>query len=95
MRILWSPQARDDLFRIFDHILADNPTAATAMLERIETSVTQLRDYPALGRPGTVDGTRELVVPRSPYIAAYETLDNRVHILAVRHAARLWPEAFS
>ena len=45
---------------------------------------------PYAGRPGRVEGTRELVVHESD-IVAYEVTD-AVYILTVRHSARLWPE---
>jgi len=41
-----------------------------------------------------VEGTRELVVPRTPYLVAYTVIDRQVVILAVLHHAREWPEAF-
>ena len=46
----------------------------------------------ALGRTGRVPGTRELLVPSTPYSVAY-TVDSRrdvVQVLAVIHGARLW-----
>jgi toxin ParE1/3/4 len=58
--------------------------------------VELLVDHPALGRFGRVPGTRELVVPSTPYIVAY-TVDSRrnvVQVLAVIHGARLWPAEF-
>lgn len=96
MKIVWSPEASTDLNEIFDHILAEYPSAAAELADRIEAAVTGLVEFPAKGRPGTVIGTRELVISRSPYIVAYEADDRigRIHILAVRHGARLWPEAF-
>jgi toxin ParE1/3/4 len=33
--------------------------------------VELLIDTPEMGRPGRIGGTRELVIPRTPYIAAY------------------------
>jgi len=30
-----------------------------------------LADHPAMGRPGRIAGTRELVIVRYPYIVAY------------------------
>ncbi|MCA1598486.1 MAG: type II toxin-antitoxin system RelE/ParE family toxin, partial [Chloroflexi bacterium] len=47
-----------------------------------------------LGRTGRVEGTRELVVSRTPYIVAYRVRDDEVIVLAVQHAARLWPARF-
>lgn len=48
---------------------------------------------PALGRPGRVAGTRELVLPKTPYVVAYRIME-AVEILAVMHGAREWPEGF-
>jgi hypothetical protein len=39
--------------------------------DRIETQVELLIDTPEIGRPGRIGGTRELVIPRTAYIAAY------------------------
>lgn len=61
----------DDRDRIFDFIEQDDPRAAIAVDERIATQVLVLLQFPAGGRPGRVEGTRELVVRRTPYIAAY------------------------
>jgi len=47
---------------------------------------------PGLGRPGRVEGTRELVVPRTPYIVAYTVIDDQVMILSVIHSSRRWPD---
>ncbi|WP_246526867.1 type II toxin-antitoxin system RelE/ParE family toxin [Plastoroseomonas hellenica] len=46
-----------------------------------------------LGRRGRAKGTREFVLPDTPYIIVYRVTD-RVEILAVVHAAREWPEGF-
>jgi plasmid stabilization system protein ParE len=47
-----------------------------------------------LGRPGRVEGTRELVVPRTPYIIPYTVIGDRVMILSIIHSARQWPDRF-
>lgn len=64
---------------------------AQRMLGHIQDAVNRLDDYPALGRIGRIDGTRELVVPHTPYIVAYRVRRTTVEILAVVHAARHWP----
>ena len=55
--------------RIFDYVEAANPRAAIAVDERIDAQIARLRRFPATGRPGRSEGTRELVVKRTPYIA--------------------------
>ena len=55
-------------------------------------AVTTLEDHPFLGRPGRIDGTRELVIGRYPYIVAYRQTA-AIEILAVVHTSRRWPDA--
>jgi addiction module RelE/StbE family toxin len=94
MRIVFSPQARDDLRDIFLYIAGDNPDAARAVLERIRSRITDLRDAPHLGRPGRVPGTRELVISGASYIVPYQVSGEQLQILRVYHGARQWPEGF-
>ena len=92
MRIEWSAFALADRDAIFDYIEADSPRAAVVMDDRIQGRVEQLRQFPESGRPGRIEGTRELVIDRTPYIAAYQVAGKKVCILRVLHGARLWPE---
>jgi toxin ParE1/3/4 len=45
-----------------------------------------------MGRPGRIDGTRELVINSTPYIAAYRIEGETVRILRVLHGAQQWPD---
>jgi len=45
-----------------------------------------------MGRPGRIEGTRELVVSGTPYIAAYRIVGDTVRVLRVLHGAQQWPE---
>ena len=42
-------------------------------------------------RPGRVQGTRELVVPATPFIVVYRIEATGVVILRVLHGAQKWP----
>lgn len=77
---------------IFDFIEADHPQAAVDIDERIERAASRLLQFPDSGRPGRVTGTRELVVTGTSYIIAYTTAGDRLRILRVLHASRLWPD---
>lgn len=94
MRIVWTEPARRDLRDIYLYIAQDNPYAARALQNEIWRRVTLLQDNPQLGRPGRVEGTRELVMGDSPYILPYRVRHERVEILAVFHGARMWPSRF-
>jgi addiction module RelE/StbE family toxin len=86
----WRPAARDDLLAIIDYISDDNPGAAQALKDEIETKVSRLPAHPKLYRAGRVAGTREMVV-RGNYIVIYAEDENATSVLRVLHGARQWP----
>ncbi len=92
MKLEWSVFAFADRERIFDHIEADSPRAAIAADDAIAEAARRLIDFPQSGRPGRVEGTRELVVPVLPYVLAYAIRGDEVRILRVLHAAQEWPD---
>lgn len=94
MKIRWLLRAVYDLEDLHEYIALDNPTAAAKELKKILNSVKGLKENPEIGRPGRVRGTRELVIPKSSYIAAYRVKDQVVEILRILHAARKWPKRF-
>ncbi|WP_229518234.1 type II toxin-antitoxin system RelE/ParE family toxin [Paraburkholderia terrae] len=95
MRLEWSVFALEDRDGIFDYIEEDSPRAAVVVDDRIRTQVRQLLQFPETGRPGRVEGTRELVISRTPYIAAYRITGDTVRILRVLHGAQQWPDEMS
>ncbi len=95
MKLLWSAFAMSDRDAIFTAIESRNPRAAVAVDEQIEAAAGRLAQFPQSGRPGRVPGTRELVIRRTRYVAAYTVTADAVRILRVLHGARLWPESFS
>ncbi len=79
---------------IRERIAEDNPAAATRIVLRIRMAVERLATSPGLGRPGRVAGTRELVVPGTPYIVPYRLTGDIVQIITVLHSAQKWPDRF-
>jgi toxin ParE1/3/4 len=47
-----------------------------------------LRSTPNRGRAGRAEGTRELVLPRLPYIVVYRVTESDVEILHIYHGAQ-------
>jgi toxin ParE1/3/4 len=95
MHLEWSVFAMTDREAIFEYIEADNPRAAVAVDDRIQTRVEGLAQLPRMGRPGRIEGTRELVINRTPYIVTYQVVGDTVRILRVLHGAQQWPDAMT
>ena len=94
MRVKWLTTALNNLENEARYISTDNPHAAEATVRAIVDAVENLKKYPAIGRPGRVTGTRELVVSNTPYIVPYRVRSSVIEILRVFHGARKWPEKF-
>lgn len=88
MKIRWLSLAEADLEAVEKHIAEDSPAHAVAVVLRIIESVEILIDHPGIGRPGRVDGTKELVVSDLPYIVPYRKKGEWIEILRVFHQAR-------
>lgn len=90
MRVIWTPEALQDRTDVWDYIATDNPRAAVRMDELFSDAAARLADHPKLGRPGKIQGTRELV-PHESYRLVYEISGESVWMLALVHTARQWP----
>jgi toxin ParE1/3/4 len=94
VQIRWLRIALKNLADEAEYIALDSPNAAANVVIAITQTVDSLAKYPALGRPGRVAGTRELVVSGTPYIVPYRVRAGSVEILRIFHGARKWPESF-
>jgi len=93
VRIRWTRRYLKELFAIADYIGERNPQAAARIVNEIHTKTNKLLSAnPFIGRVGEIKGTRELVIPGTPYIVAYRVRDSEVDILFVQHGARQWPD---
>ncbi|MBS3651157.1 type II toxin-antitoxin system RelE/ParE family toxin [Pseudaminobacter sp. 19-2017] len=90
MKVRWSTAANRHLDEIVEYIAFDSPAAALRMDDLLRDAARRLADFPNLGKPGAIAGTRELIPHRS-YRIVYEIDDDLVRILAVVHTSRLWP----
>ncbi len=95
MTPVWSPEAIEDIASLRAFIEQDDPAAAQRVALHIVRNVeTLLSQHPEMGRPGRVPGTRELVIPRTPFIVPYRLVGNTIQVLRVYHGARRWPDKF-
>ena len=80
-----------DINRAFDFIAEDNPRAAKTTVDRVLQALESLPELPHRGRQGRVSDTRELVIPRTSYIAIYRVDDQAVSVTRVLHSHQNWP----
>lgn len=90
MRIRWSPEAFEDLERIVRWIQKDNPSAARDVATTIYSRITSLKTFPNRGRPGRVEGSRELGLAPLPYIVVYRMKEQVVETSHIFHGAQDW-----
>ncbi len=95
MTIVWSPRAIAHLAHLRAYIAQDSPSAAGRIGAALLGAVEGLSELPSLGRPGRVAGTRELVVPGSPYVIPYRLRGGHLEIIAIFHGRQKWPKRFS
>jgi toxin ParE1/3/4 len=91
MKVVWSRRAIRHLVRLREHIEKDSEQNAALVAGRILKAVALLESHPEIGRPGRVVGTRELVVPSTPYIIPYRVRRERLELIAVFHGRQKWP----
>ncbi|WP_119390484.1 type II toxin-antitoxin system RelE/ParE family toxin [Taklimakanibacter lacteus] len=93
MRIRWTRPYLEELAAIAEYIGQHNPQAAARVVNEIHHKTKRLLSAnPFIGRVGEISGTRELVIPGTPYIVAYRVRDSEIEILFVQHGARQWPD---
>jgi toxin ParE1/3/4 len=93
--IQWTEQAAQQLYQAQEYIaLSNSEEVAAPVTMRIVSSIQQLATFPMSGRVGRVPGTRELVIPSTPFLAAYAIEKANIVVLAIYHGAQRWPEGF-
>jgi addiction module RelE/StbE family toxin len=93
MAVKWTKTALANLVSIVEYIAKDNAERAKSFALEIQAKTNSLAEFPGMGRPGRVIGTRELVVHPN-YIIPYRMRGDAVEILRVQHAAQRWPKHF-
>jgi len=88
MRIRWTPAAADDLQHIFDYLIKHEPHLARSTVISIRDAILSLQKFPNRGRHGLVEGTRELLHERLPYIVAYRVREGTIEVLHIWHPAQ-------
>lgn len=93
MRVVWTDEAKGDLTEQIRYIAARDPGAARRLRSRVHQAISQLRHTPRLGRPGTIEGTRELVIASTSYVAQYGIVGDTIEVYHLHHGRQNWREA--
>lgn len=94
MQVKWLRRALENLDEEVSYIANEDPQAARLVLQRIYDAVLLLQENPALGQPGRVHGTRELIVSDTRYLIPYRVKPQlqQIQILRVFHTSRKPPK---
>ncbi len=88
MELIWLPESRDDIGRLYDFLIDVNPSAAARAVRLIQKGAQALRDQPELGRPmDDPSKRRELVLPfgASAYVIRYRITEQTIVIIRIWH----------
>lgn len=89
MRLIrWTTEAADQLEAAIKRIQQDKFAAGREVAQAIIDRVERLPEFPGIGRPGEMKGTRELVSP--PYVVVYRYTEEIVEVLYIWHGAQDW-----
>ena len=93
MQVKWLRKALQNLDDEAEYIALEDLEAARIVVQRIVKTIDLLKDNPALGHPGRIHGTRELVVTDTRYIVPYRVRPrlDRIEILRIFHTSRRLP----
>ena len=90
MTVVWTKPARRDRIGIIKYISERDPDAAAWFNTRFSEAIKMLVCFPQSGRPGRVQGTRELVI-HTNYIIVYKLVDDAIAIVNILHASQQYP----
>jgi toxin ParE1/3/4 len=91
-RLEWSPRAGSDLLAIESFYADFSQVTADRVIAEIRRIALRLETYPAIGRPGQVRGTRELVISSYPFTLVYRITGSRIRVGRVLHQHQKYPD---
>jgi toxin ParE1/3/4 len=91
MRIRWTPPAVTDLQDISDYLKEHHPQYRQPTMRKLYDRIRSLKNTPYLGRPGRIEGTRELLFPPMPYVAVYRVHEQSIEVWRIYHTAQQRP----
>lgn len=94
LAVVWTGPAWQQYQDAMARLAEDRPQSALIQDEAITAAVARLGSYPRMGRLGRRRGTRELVVPGTPFIVVYRIQEQearQIQVIRFLHGAQQWP----
>ena len=88
MKLLYTPRALEELDKVLAYIAVSSPQGAGRVQARIQVLTELLLRHPKSGQRTSLRGMRRISATPYPYLIYYETTDQEIVIVGVRHAAR-------
>jgi addiction module RelE/StbE family toxin len=88
MRIRWTSPAAQDMQGISDYLKERHPQYRLPTMHKLYGKIQSLKETPHIGRPGRIEGTREILFTPLPYVAVYRVEGEIVEIWRIWHAAQ-------
>ena len=89
MNLVWLPEDRDDIERLFEFLLPRDAEAAGRAMRTIRAGAQELLEFPRAGRPlDDETGRREFLIPfgAAAYVLRYLVLDEQIVVIRVWHS---------
>ena len=89
MKLIWLPEARNDIQRLFDFLVEKDARAAERMIRAIQIGAQKLLEFPDMGRPmDNDDQLREWPIPfgAGAYVLRHRHHHDTIIVVRVWHS---------
>jgi plasmid stabilization system protein ParE len=73
---------------ISDYLKHHSPQFCQPTMRKLYEKIRSLKETPYIGRPGRIEGTRELLFSPMPYIVVYRVMEQTIEIWRIWHTSQ-------
>ena len=73
---------------ISDYLKVHHPRYRQATMRKLYGKIRALREAPHIGRPGRIEGTREIFFSPMPYVAVYRMHEDAIEVWRIWHTSQ-------
>lgn len=78
----WSYRAWEAYGATLEFIADEDPLVCQQVKERVERALQRIAEFPGIGTPGTLRGTRRFAVPNTGHVISYRETRRAIVILS-------------